>query len=134
MSACVRVGRSAKGRGGRGFVELGVRSTRTLAGVGSLVSALELGTDLHPMQVPKPADEVRPDMYAVCPQEAVATPAIDKDEVFRKAMEKSGTYNRAPAAAAPEGPLSYMKGGDFDAAPAPTSPAADNAAQPNVPQ
>lgn len=82
---------------------------RTLAGMGSLVAALQLGNELHPIEAPKANKEERPDMYAVCPQETLMEAPIDKEALFRDVLQKSGPYNAPPAAQQPEGRLPYMK-------------------------
>jgi outer membrane protein, adhesin transport system len=87
---------------------------RTLAGVGSLVAALELGNDLHSIEAPQANQEEKPDMYAVCPQETLMESPIDKEQIFRDAMQKSSPYGAPPAAPRPEAPLPYMKGGSFE--------------------
>lgn len=66
---------------------------RTLAGTGRLVAALELGDSLQPMTLPPSYDEAAPDMYAICPQDSNPVLTIDKERVFREAMEKRGFYN-----------------------------------------
>ncbi len=82
---------------------------RTLAGSGKLVAALELGPELHVMELPPGYDKQNPDMYAVCPQESDAAMSIDKEKVFRDAMQKRG-YMQTPTPG-PSGPEPYMKGG-----------------------
>jgi outer membrane protein, adhesin transport system len=98
---------------------------RTLAGSGKLVAALGLGSDIHEMELPPGYDAANPDMYAVCPQETDAAMSIDKDKVFRDAMQKRG-YMQPPASAPASGePLPYMKGGPApDATGTPDAPAA----------
>ncbi len=96
---------------------------RTLAGSGKLVAALGLGPDLHLMELPPGYDAANPDMYAICPQESDAAMSIDKDKVFRDAMEKRGYMQPSPAAQTPAAPLPYMKGG----------PAPDSTAKPQDP-
>jgi hypothetical protein len=72
-------------------------------------------------------------MYAVCPQETDAAMSIDKDKVFRDAMQKRG-YMQPPASTpASEGPLPYMKGGPAPDATAPSTPAAPLPEEPPVP-
>ena len=80
-----------------------VAYARALAGAGSLVSALELGNALHPMELPEQGKEETPDMYAVCPPEPEVTPAIDKEAIFREAVDKQGDLQRymSPASASP---------------------------------
>ncbi len=74
--------------------------TRALAGTGALVSALELGNDLHPMERPG-TDEEAPDMAAVCPPEPDVAPLIDKDAIYREAIRKQGELQHLVAPEAP---------------------------------
>jgi adhesin transport system outer membrane protein len=74
--------------------------TRALAGTGALVSALELGNDLHPMEKPS-TDEETPDMAAVCPPEPDVAPLIDKDAIYREAIRKQGELQHLVAPDAP---------------------------------
>ena len=98
---------------------------QTLAGMGGLLAALELsGGDVHQMELPPDYGQTAPDMYAICPQEGSAVPAIDKEKVFRDALEKQG-YMRKPT---PEGPLPVMKGGASE--PPPEPPAKEEAPEP----
>jgi adhesin transport system outer membrane protein len=97
---------------------------RTLAGSGALLAALELGNELHAMELPPGYDAEKPDMYAICPQETNPAPQIDKEKVFRDAMEKQG-YLGAPTSGAAQSPatLPFMKGAK-DETPAEESPEA----------
>jgi adhesin transport system outer membrane protein len=107
---------------------------RTLAGGGKLVGALGLGTDLHVMELPPGYDAANPDMYAVCPQESDAAMSVDKDKIFRDAMQKRGYLQPSTSAPAAEGPLPYMKGGpapDTTVKPDATSPASEEAPVPS---
>jgi len=83
----------------------GISYTRALAGTGTLVSALELGGDLHEMQKPGTSEEA-PDMLAACPPESDVKPLIDKDAIYREAIEKQGSLQHlvAPDAAEVNGP------------------------------
>jgi adhesin transport system outer membrane protein len=105
---------------------------QTLAGMGGLLAALQLGPRLHDMELPPGYDEITPDMYAICPQEGSAVPALDKEKIFRDAMEKQGYMGaRTPT---PEGPLPYMKGGSFEQGTQPAAPAgAPDAEEPPPP-
>jgi adhesin transport system outer membrane protein len=96
--------------------------SRTLAGSGALLAALELGNDLYAMELPPGYDAEKPDMYSICPQETNPAPQIDKEKVFRDAMEKQG-YLGAPTsgAAQPAATAPFMKGGK-DEPPAEESP------------
>ncbi|MCG3171127.1 MAG: hypothetical protein CALGDGBN_02714 [Pseudomonadales bacterium] len=87
--------------------------TRTLAGVGALVRALELGNGLHELPQPRGKSDEVPDMYPVCPAEETAAPAIDKEELFREALRKQGGA-KPVAAPRPAPPLPYQKGGEFE--------------------
>ena len=101
---------------------------RTLAGSGKLVSSLGLGTDLHVMELPPGYDAANPDMYAVCPQESDAAMSVDKDKIFRDAMQKRGYLQPSTSTPAAEGPLPYMKGGpapDATVKPDATTPASE---------
>jgi hypothetical protein len=84
------------------------------------------------MELPPGYDEITPDMYAICPQEGSAVPALDKEKIFRDAMEKQGYMGaRTPT---PEGPLPYMKGGSFEQGTQPAAPAgAPDAEEPPPP-
>ncbi len=103
---------------------------RTLAGSGKLVSALGLGSELHEMELPPGYDAKSPDMFAICPQETDAVMSIDKEKVFRDAMQKRGYMQPSTSAPASEGPLPYMKGGP---APDATATPADAASPPEEP-
>jgi len=87
--------------------------TRALAGVGGLVRALELGTDLHELPAPGGKPGEVPDMYPVCPAEESAAPAIDKEELFREALRKQGGARPVAAPRAPSA-LPYQKGGETE--------------------
>jgi adhesin transport system outer membrane protein len=105
---------------------------QTLAGMGALLPTLGLGADVHAMEMPPGYDETRPDMYAICPQEGAAVPAVDKDKIFREAMEKQGYMGlRSPQ---PEGPLPYMKGGSFEAGAKPADGATPSEEAPPPPK
>jgi len=82
---------------------------QTLAGMGNLVAALALGDRLHDIQKPDEYDELEPDMYAICPPTAVDAMDIDKEEIFRKAMEKQGLMR--PRNSGDGSVMPYMKGG-----------------------
>ena len=84
---------------------------RTLAGSGKLVAALGLGENLHVMEMPPGYGAESTDMYAICPQESEAAMSIDKDKVFRDAMQKRGYMQPSSGTPASTGPLPYMKGG-----------------------
>ncbi|MFM7273116.1 MAG: TolC family outer membrane protein [Gammaproteobacteria bacterium] len=66
---------------------------RTLAGAGRLVAALDLGDNLQPMTLPPSYCAAAHDMYAICPQDENPVLTVDKERVFREAMEKRGFYN-----------------------------------------
>jgi adhesin transport system outer membrane protein len=95
---------------------------RTLAGSGALLAALELGNELHAMELPPGYDTEKPDMYPICPQDTNPALQIDKEKVFREAMEKQG-YLGAPTsgAAQPAAPAPFMQG---DKAPTGEEPSA----------
>ena len=96
---------------------------RTLAGSGKLVAALGLGPDIHPMELPPGYDAQSPDMFAICPQETDAAMSIDKEKVFRDAMQKRGFMEQPSAAPAGAPPLPFMKGGTApDSTDAPSLP------------
>jgi adhesin transport system outer membrane protein len=100
-----------------------VAYSRALAGIGGLVEALELGYDLHQMKGPPGTAEDVPDMYAVCPPEESGAVAVDKEALFREAIQKQGGRMPLQDPRPPE-PLPYQKGGEFEPAPE-TAPAPD---------
>lgn len=109
----------------------GISYARALASAGSLVSALELGNELHPMEKPG-TDQEAPDMVAVCPPAPDVTPVIDKDAIYREAIRKQGELQRlvapdSPNATAADVSVDAMRGGTVrrgtDAA---TQPAAED--------
>ena len=107
----------------------GISYARALAGAGSLVSALELGNDLHPMEKPS-TDQESPDMVAVCPPEPDVTPLIDKDAIYRDAIRKQGELQRlvAPDATAADVSVEAMRAGTVRrGTEAPTQPAPEEA-------
>lgn len=63
---------------------------RTLASMGKLIATLSLGNQLHSMELPTSYEEIIPDVDSICPPERAIVPAIDKEQVFRKAMSKAG--------------------------------------------
>jgi len=65
-----------------------VAYAQALAGVGALISALELGPDLAPMTLRDQGKAASPDIQAVCPAEPIFTPTIDKDAIFREALSQ----------------------------------------------
>jgi outer membrane protein, adhesin transport system len=71
-----------------------VAYTRTLAGMGALVEALELGTDLHPMELPDQGKAELPDMSSVCPPERAIIPVIDKEAIFQQMIEEQADLVR----------------------------------------
>jgi len=71
-----------------------VAYTRALAGAGRLVRVLELGDELLDIQMPKTPDKELPDLYEICPPEPVYIPTIDKDTIFREALEQQGDLQR----------------------------------------
>jgi len=71
-----------------------VAYTRVLAGMGALVEALELGTDLHPMELPEQGKAELPDMSAVCPPERAIIPVIDKEAIFQEIIEEQADLVR----------------------------------------
>jgi len=99
----------------------GIAYTRTLAGVGALVNSLELGNDLHPMDLPGASGEEMPDMGAVCPPEADVKPLIDKDAIYREAISKQGSFNSLMAPSPEQRSPSAAESADGAA---PASPAA----------
>jgi adhesin transport system outer membrane protein len=70
--------------------ERDIAYARALAGMGTLVRALELGDDIHAMAMPEADEDDLPDLYAVCPPEQAVIPVVDKDAIFREALERQG--------------------------------------------
>lgn len=72
---------------------------RTLASMGKLIATLALGDQLHSMEMPASYEETMPNVDAICPPERAIVPAIDKEQVFRKAMSKAPVSEALPGEA-----------------------------------
>ena len=67
-----------------------ISTSNTLAGMGRLVQTLVANDQLLPMTEPTDKEGIRPVLSSLCPDDSRLPLDVDKDAIYREALEKQG--------------------------------------------